>query len=34
MSKTVNKGSGRMRKQDLAARILEFLQMRDKESVN
>ena len=34
MSKTVNKGSGRMRKQDLAARILEFLQMQNKQSFN
>ena len=34
MSKTVNKGSGRRRKQDLAARILEFLQMQNKQSFN
>lgn len=34
MSKTVNKGSARMRKQDLAARILEFLQMQNKQSFN
>lgn len=34
MNKTVNKGGGRMRKQDLAARILEFLQMQNKQSFN